>query len=577
MKNTIKLFPALDVILLITILLISCSKDDVVSKSKEAKLISFSFKKQYNPELAQDYIGTIDEANKKINIALPEFTNINNLVASFVVSDKAILKINGINQQNNTTYNNFESGINYVVEAEDGTKITYAITVTVPLSDKANIISFSFKKDFNPELTQDYVGTIDEAAKKINITLPAFTKTNNLVSSFVLTSRASMNINGTIQQNNTTSNDFASSLNYNLVAQNGVTITYTITVNVLLSDETSIVSYTFSKGNNTVITKDILGYITKDDKGIVLRNPYLTKKSFVPTFVLSPGATMKINGVTQISGVTSVNFLNEVIAEVIAQSGKINVCKIKITSNIVNYEDFIKECPMSDPNISQILSDFQIRIDGNIITSFPCTNPYYPMSTSQFTDEEKALQTLRILFYLDIGQSNHLPWTNLRIYDWLKSKIGGINIQTGLNGGYCCTTYNGKPFITIGALKNNSFGNYAQIPDLYSAWSMHNIVLLLHEVRHLDGYSHTNCCPSGAGVCDNKYDLADLSPYGMHVWWNKAILNRQFEFGFDCMSSTMKSAIIEGAWSSIDRQKANFCTSPVNPVKPSVWDDCNYK
>lgn len=349
------------------------------------------------------------------------------------------------------------------------------------------------------------------------------------------------------------------------------------TVSPPLNDQALIIGFSFNKDKNTGISKDITGYITKDDKEIVLRNPYLSKKLFVPTFILSQGATLKINGAAQTSGSSTIDFSGEVTADVVAQNGKVHTYKIKATSHIINFDEFIKECPMNDPNINQILADFQIRIDGNVMSTFTCSEPYYPMTTAQFSDQVKWLQTLRYLFYLDYGQSKHLPWTDLRIYDWLKSKIGGINIQTGLNGGYCCGTYNNKPFITVGMLKNNTFGNYAQIPDLYFAWSMNNFVLLLHETRHLDGYPHSNCCVAGTARCDSKYDLADLSPYGMHMWWYDAVLNRKLDFGFDCMPASFIKSVIDGTWTSSNNQKANFCNQPTIPAIPAYWNDCKYK
>jgi hypothetical protein len=559
---------------------INCSKKDTpaTAKSSESKLVSFDFKTSSNIGLAQDVSGVINESAKTVTITLPPFTAVSNLIAIFSTSPKSICKVGTVVQQSGTTANNFINPVSYTITAEDGSEQTYVVSVVVSNSNEAKLTSLILKKQFNPLLSQDYAGVIDEANKKVTFNLPPLTQVTNLIATFTSSVGSTVKIGTVSQQSNITANNFTTPANYVITAQDGTTSqTYVVTANVALSDQNYITSFSFSAGTNTGIAKDIVGLITKDDKEILLRNPYLSKTAFISNFAISPGATLKLNGVTQTSGVTSNNFSSELVYEVVAQNGASRTYKVKTTAHITNFDEFIKECPMDDPNINQILTDFQIRIDGNVVNTFPCTNSYYPMTEAQYNDQVKWLQTLRILFYLDYGQSNHLPWTNLRIYDWLKSKIGGIDIQTGLNGGYCCGSYNGKQFITVGGLKNNPFGNWAQIPDLYNAWSMTNFVLLLHETRHLDGFPHSSCCVAGANRCDSQYDINNLSPYGMHMWWFNSILNRTLDFGFDCLSTTFKNAVVDGTWIQMDNQKTNFCIQPAIPAKPAYWNDCKYK
>ncbi len=556
---------------------INCSKKEsnLIAKSSEAKLLSFDFKAASNQGLTQDVSGTVNESNKTVTITLPPLTAVNNLIATFSISPKSTIKVGTIVQQSGTTANTFTNPVLYTVTAEDGTQQTYTVAVN---SNEAKLTSFSLKKQFNLSLSQDYTGLIDEALKKVTINLPAFTQVSSLIASFTTSTGAAVKIGTIEQQSDVTANNFSSPLNYVVTAQNGTTAqTYAVSANVALSGQNFITSFSFTAAKNTGIAKDMIGLITKTDNEVLIRNPYLSKTNFVSTFTLSPGATLKLNGVTQVSGVTSNNFSSELNYEVVAQNGASRIYKIKTTAHITNFDEFIKECPTDDPNINQILTDFQIRIDGNLVNSFPCSGSYYPMTAAQYNDQIRWLQTLRILFYLDYGQSNHLPWTNLRIYDWLKSKIGGINIETGLNGGYCCVAYNGKQFITVGALKNNPFGNNAEIQDLYLAWSMNNFALLLHETRHLDGFGHSSCCVAGSNRCDSQYDINNLSPYGMHIWWYRAVLNRQFDFGFDCQSSTFIKNMIDNTWNGLDQQRNNFCNPPITPVKPAYWNDCKYK
>ena len=69
--------------------------------------------------------GVINETLKTITVDVPEGTDVTSLVPSLVVSDDAVVEPNsGVAQ-------NFTKPVSYVVTAEDGTKATYVVTVTV--------------------------------------------------------------------------------------------------------------------------------------------------------------------------------------------------------------------------------------------------------------------------------------------------------------------------------------------------------------------------------------------------------------------------------------------------------------
>jgi len=75
-----------------------------------------------------------------------------------------------------------------------------------------------------------------------------------------------------------------------------------------------------------------------------------------------------------------------------------------------------------------------------------CTEPATQMPVSQITDELVVIQTLRFIYYMDMGRSAYLPWTQLRLYDWMKSTIGAVNIVDALSQGAsaeCCFNING--------------------------------------------------------------------------------------------------------------------------------------
>ena len=107
-------------------------------------------------------------------------------------------------------------------------------------------------------------------------------------------------------------------------------------------------------------------------------------------------------------------------------------------------------CPQNDPAYNTIRADFQIRRQGAVVGTINCSQPASQMPLAAYTDELLALQALRVAYYMDQGRTNYLPWTPLRFYDWLKSKIGGINITTATTSAYCCDQFDGKLFMAIG-------------------------------------------------------------------------------------------------------------------------------
>ncbi|HEX7972302.1 MAG TPA: hypothetical protein VF501_08845, partial [Thiobacillus sp.] len=56
------------------------------------------------------------------------------------------------------------------------------------------------------------------------------------------------------------------------------------------------------------------------------------------------------------------------------------------------------------------------------------------------------MQVLRIAYYMSKGTEGRLPWTQLGLYDWMKSHVGGVNLRTTLNYASCCLTYDGKNY-----------------------------------------------------------------------------------------------------------------------------------
>ncbi|MBI5889249.1 MAG: hypothetical protein HZB47_01050 [Nitrosomonadales bacterium] len=75
-------------------------------------------------------VGAIDEINKTITVIVPGGTNISSLIADFTTTGM-VVKVGGATQITGVTANDFTSQISYIVSAEDGSNVTYTVTVTM--------------------------------------------------------------------------------------------------------------------------------------------------------------------------------------------------------------------------------------------------------------------------------------------------------------------------------------------------------------------------------------------------------------------------------------------------------------
>lgn len=238
---------------------------------------------------------------------------------------------------------------------------------------------------------------------------------------------------------------------------------------------------------------------------------------------------------------------------------------------------FLNTCPQNDPAYARIRADFTLRRNGQIVDVPPCTEPLSAMPTSAYTDELLIVQGLRVIYYMDRGMSGHLPWTAGTLYDWMKSKIGGIEIVQG--GSFCCLYYGPAPplpppnpnptppppqpappldpkflFIAVGA--EDDFNR-----EFDKKWIgiAGNIDLYAHETRHTDDFPHSSCCGIPGG-CDDKFDPASLSPYAVQWWLNKLWLDGTIDVGVSCFATAERAEAANWFRSALDGFAARFCT-----------------
>jgi hypothetical protein len=168
--------------------------------------------------------GTINETAHTIAVTVPYGTSLNPLIAAFSTTGASV-KVGSITQVSGLTSNNFSGPVTYTVTAADGSTQDYAVTVTVALNPAKALTNFSFA-------SLSAIGTIDETAKTVAVTVPIGTDPTTLVATFTTTG-ASVEVGLITQQSGTTQNDFSSPVTYIVTAADGSTQNYVVTVTVL--------------------------------------------------------------------------------------------------------------------------------------------------------------------------------------------------------------------------------------------------------------------------------------------------------------------------------------------------------
>jgi hypothetical protein len=259
----------------------------------------------------------IDTATRTVYVVMPNGTQLTNLISNFSISAGAKALTN-IEQVSGVTVNDFTYGQSYEIRSKDNsTNKFYYIVVTneVPKSDETNITAFNIAGQVSSQ--------IDEVSKSILITMPFGTSVKNLVSTFTLSTGASVKVGTTTQTSGTTVNNFTNPLYYNVTAENGTT-TQKWTVKVIVNKNSEAKLTSFS------ILGQASSYLDETNKMVTVVMPSGTDvTNLIADFTTSYSkAVVEVNNIIQISGNTENDFTNKVYYKVTAEDG-------------INYENWI--------------------------------------------------------------------------------------------------------------------------------------------------------------------------------------------------------------------------------------------
>ena len=228
---------------------------------------------------------TISEPDKKISVTVPYDTDLKNknFIAVFTVSNGASISIGQVPQQSGKTVNNFSDPVVYTVTASDGSTTDYTV-VTIVSVDK---VIKDFKLSLDGQTPLSINTTISEPDKKISVTVPYDTdlKNKNFIAVFTVSNGASISIGQVPQQSGKTVNNFSDPVVYTVMANDGSTTDYTVTV----SDATPVILTYSVAGLDQDGSHEYDAII--DGTSIKITNiPYGSNfNNLIATFTLSPG------------------------------------------------------------------------------------------------------------------------------------------------------------------------------------------------------------------------------------------------------------------------------------------------
>ena len=206
----------------------------------------------------------IDEGALTIIVAVPFGTDLANITPT--VSHTGI-------QYSPSGPQDFYAPVQYTVTAADGTSQSYTVVVSVGSASSKEIIGFSFS---NPQTA----GVIDQSAKTITVSLPYGSVITNLSPRITHTG---VSISPTGPQN------FTSPVRYTVLAADGSSAEYTVTVQVGSSSSKEITSFTFASAPST-------GVINASNRTIAIAVPEWVNRTSLAPIITHTGVSISPTG-----------------------------------------------------------------------------------------------------------------------------------------------------------------------------------------------------------------------------------------------------------------------------------------
>lgn len=270
--------------------------------SSEAGLFSFSISGQVGETL-------IDSEKRTVSVEVPYDMDISNLVPEFDISPKANVSILEVPQISGTTANDFRQPVIYTIISENGFIVSdWQVIIEKQQAEGSAVITAITAAQ---EITAP---SIDYDLHRVTIQVPVGTDVTSMVLDFEVSEGAVATVNGVAQESGVTANNFAEPVVYEIAAQDGTKMQWTVVVETI-NNESEIISYAVSEQNKAAI-------INQTNHTITVQVPADTDLTQLTAFFsLSDKAKAYIQSIQQVSGITLNNFSEPVIYQIVAQDG----------------------------------------------------------------------------------------------------------------------------------------------------------------------------------------------------------------------------------------------------------------
>jgi hypothetical protein len=286
------------------------------------------------------------------------------------------------------------------------------------------------------DLVNQLASSYDPSTKTYAILLKKGTDITNAVAKFSLGMESIAKINGTVQVNGKTKNDYTNPVTLKVEGvgfNTGISETYTIKVNVDLKTESKLISYDFKTASNPELAQDINTDIVGNNATKTVSYG-INVSNLVADFTVSPGAALYIDGVKQLNSKAVVSdYTNSFLVTVISED-KLSQTNYTVTLNANNTEASLIAYSVANQVgtsiIDPILKTVKVFVNNNanlsaLIPSFQVSN----------------LATLRIGTYIQNSGVTTLNYVLPVVYN--------VMAQNGTIENWTVTIERSKPIITL--------------------------------------------------------------------------------------------------------------------------------
>ena len=252
----------------------------------------------------------------------------------------------------------------------------------VKKSAEKAILTFGFTKADNPGLSQDFYGVIN--GYSINIAVPSNTDVSALKATFTSSQKSTIKIGGILQQDKLTANNFSSPVVYTVVAEDGSTQNFTVSI---LSTDKALITFSFVKADNSSLTEDCIGVLIGTTINVLVSSG-ADLTALKASYTASPKVVIKVGDTVQQSKVTLNNFTQAVVYTVIAEDGSKQEYNVNVTKK--SSAKALLTFGLNKAENTQLSDNYTGTISGSVVSVVVPYNTNLSSFKATFTNSPKS-------------------------------------------------------------------------------------------------------------------------------------------------------------------------------------------